>query len=286
MTSESTPAVASPAWRVRQIQAFSIILAMVVAGEFWSRAIRKWEHLDGFLMGAVAAVTLFAGIVCLSRWHRLGFGGLSVTLAVVVTWFFPATGNHEYLELVFCLLFLVLDPRRPGEGELLVSSVRWLVCIVLFWAGVQKLVHGLYFEGEHLAYSLSRETYRNVFSLLLPAKELSRLTSYSGNVGSGPYRASGLQFLVISNLTYIVEITVVPALLWRPTRKLAIGATIVTLIAIQSAAREFFFCLVLGNALLLFLDSDANRKLIGPMALLLVCLLLMRAGILPEVTFS
>lgn len=286
MAAERSRTVAGSALRVRQIDAFSIILAMVVAAEFWSRAILKWKHLDGFLISAVAAVTIFAGLACLTRWRRLGFAGLSVTLAAVVAWFFPATGNHEYLELIFCLLCLGLDPRRPGEGELLVRSVRWLVCVVLLWAGVQKIVHGLYFEGGHLAYSLSRETYRNVFSLLLPADELARLASYTGSIGSGPYRVGSLRFLVVSNLTYVVEIALVPALLWRPTRGFAVGAAVLLSIAIQSAAREFFFCLVLGNALLLFLESDVNRRLIVPMALLLACLLLIRAGVLPEVTFS
>jgi hypothetical protein len=286
MTAESTWSHADEVVRARQIRGFAIMLAMVLAAEYWSRALQRWEHLDGFLIAAVAAVSFFSALAGATAWRRLGFAGLSITLAAVVIRFFPASGNHEYLGLVFCLLCLFLDPRRPGESALFVDAIRWLVCVVLFWAGIQKVVHGLYFEGEYLAYSLSRESYGSVFAWLLPAPELTRLAAYGGEVGSGPYRADGLAFLIVSNLTYAAEIALVAGLLWRRTRKLALAVTLALLIAIQSAAREVFFALVLGNALLLFLDSDVNRRLIGPLALLLAGLLLMRAGLLPEVTFS
>jgi hypothetical protein len=286
MTAERRWSRADDVPRARQIRGFAIMLAMVLAAEYWSRALQRWEHLDAFLIAAVAAITFFSVLVGATAWRRLGFAGLSMTLAAVVIRFFPATGNHEYLELVFCLLCLFLDPRRPGESELFVDSIRWLACVVVFWAGIQKVIHGLYFEGEYLAYSLARESYGSVFAWLLPTPELTRLAGYGGDAGSGPYRVDSLAVLVVSNLTYVAEIVLVPALLWRRTRKVALAATFVLLAAIQSAAREVFFALVLGNALLLFLDSDANRRLIGPLALLLAALLLMRAGLLPEVTFS
>lgn len=281
-----TPSTVLDQVAARQVRAFEIILAMVLVTEYWCRAIAKWHDLDAFLLGAVAGVTAFGALVIFTTRRRLGFAGLSLTLAAVALRLFPATGNHEYLELLFCLLCAGLDLRRPQERRLFVDAARWLVCVILFWAGVQKLLHGFYFDGAYLAYSLARESYRDVFTLLLSADELARLASYSGDVGAGPYRVGSPMFLLASNLTYAAEIALVPALLWRRTRRFAVLATAILLVAIQSAAREVFFCLVLGNAFLLFLDTDRNRSLIAPLAIALACLILVRAGFLPEVTFS
>jgi hypothetical protein len=151
---------------------------------------------------------------------------------------------------------------------------------------VQKLVHGYYFQGEYLAYSLSRETYASVFAWLLPADELARLASYDGSPGTGPYVVRDRVFLVISNLTCVLEIMLAPLLLFARTRLAAVVAVLLLLAAIESAAREMFFFIILSNMLMLFLERDHNRRLIDPIAIVLGGMLLVRMELLPEVTFN
>jgi hypothetical protein len=62
-----------------------------------------------------------------------------------------------------------LDPRRSEEQRLYLRSVRWLVCVTLFYSGVQKAVHGYYSRGQFLLYSLGATPwFATVFELLIP----------------------------------------------------------------------------------------------------------------------
>lgn len=269
-----------------QLHAFQTILVLVIATEYWNRLIKEWSVVDAFLVLTPLAISALGVLVILGRGRRLAFVGIAAVVASFLVIIFPAGGNHEYLELVLCLLCAGLDIDDDAERRLLAGAVRWMTCVILFWAGVQKLVHGFYFRGEYLAYSVSRETYASVFSWLLPADELTRLASYDGSPGTGPYSTRGPLFLAVSNLSCIAEIVLAPLLWLRPTRAAAVIGALVLLLAIESAAREMFFFFVLFNMLLLFLETDLNRRLILPIAVALGCMLLVRLGVLPEVTFS
>jgi len=270
----------------KQIYAFQSILVLVVTAEYWNRLIKNWHALDPFLAASAMAVTVLGILVLLGRRRRLSFAGMSLLVASYLVVVFPGGGNHEYLELLLCLLCAGLDPDDESEWQLFVGAVRWMACVIFFWAGIQKLVYGFYFEGQYLAYSISRETYANVFSWLMPTDELARLASYNGSPGTGPYLSHDRLFLLISNLTYIVEIALAPLLLVHATRRAAVIVAFLLLVGIESAAREIFFFFVLFNMLLLFLDSDLNRRLIGPVAVILGSMLLAHLGVLPEVVFN
>ena len=56
-------------------------------------------------------------------------------------------------------------------------------------------------------------------------------------------------------------------------------------VAIQAGARELFFGLLFTNAMLLFVRSDLNRRLVPLFAAVLVGLALVRFGVLPEMVF-
>jgi hypothetical protein len=271
---------------VSQLHAFQSILVLVIATEYWSRLIKEWDAANAFLVISPIAITALGASVLLGRRRRGAFLGIAAVVVSFLTIVFPAGGNHEYLELVLCLLCAALDFEAPEERRLLVDAVRWMTIVILFWAGVQKLVHGFYFEGQYLAYSVSRESYASVFSWLLPADELARLAAYDGSPGTGPYLTRDRLFLMTSNLTCILEIALVPLLLFRRTRRAGVFAALVLLVAIESAARELFFFFILLNMLLLFVDSDANRHLIAPLVVILGLMLLVRLGLLPEVTFN
>jgi hypothetical protein len=268
-----------------KIRAFQLVFALVLATEYWVRAAAKWGQHSTVYLVSLAVVTVLASLVVAKRWTRLAFAGLAATQAVIVWREFPATGNHAYLELVLCIFCALLDARRGDERTAFLRAVRWTVCVVLFYSGLQKLVHGYWFDGQYLAFSVHTESFRPVLALLMPASELERLLALRGEVGDGPYRVAGPLLVAVSNAVYASEMLLAAALLWRTTRAAAVAVVAALLVAIELGAREVFFGLVFASALLLFLHSDLNRRLVPAFIAVLLALLLSRAGMLPEATF-
>jgi len=273
-----------PGAQPAKVQAFETIFVLIVGTEYWLRAIPKWSGLSTAYSLSLASATLWCLLALVTRW-RIAFVGLGLTQAVVIWQEFPAAGNHAYLELILCCLCAALSPRNEEERTLLLRSVRWIVCVVFFYGGLQKLVHGYYARGQYLAFSMWIGSFRDVVSYLLPAEEFARLAAYKGEVGDGPYLVSSPIFLALNHSIYLVEMALAPGLLLASTRRWAVCAAVAFLIGIEVAAREVFFGLVFMNALLLFVPSDLNRRLVPVFAAVLVLLILSRVGILPEVVF-
>lgn len=268
-----------------KVHSFRVIFALVICAEYWTKALARWSDLDGADAVALAAATLLGAAALSGRRRRTVFAGF----AVLQTWYvwsnFPLTGNHRYLEWFFAVLFAILDDEEEEERRLLLRSVRWTVIVVLFYSGLQKLAHGYYFEGQFLAYSLWRETFRTALAPLLSSEELGRLTSYAGAVGDGPYLVSAPAFLVVSNAVWVVEMALAPLLFFRTTRRVAWITACAWVAGTQVVAREFLFGIEFGSALLLFARTDIIRRAVWPAAVFLGLLVLMRLGVLPEVTF-
>jgi hypothetical protein len=273
-----------PDRRASKVRAFEIILLLIMGTEYWARAVLRWNDLSPLYGVSLASASVCCVVGLATRWRRVAFAGLALTQGAVIWAEFPGTGNHAYLELLFCMLCAFLNDRGD-EQQLFLRAVRWMVCVVLFWGGVQKVVNGFYSQGQYVAYSLSTDSFRQVLQPLLPAEEVARLRSYKGEVGDGPYLISSPLLLVFCHSVYIVELALVPLLLIPATRKLAVVGAVVFMLGIEAAAREVFFGLVFVNAILLFLPSDTNRRLIGVFAGGLALLMLSRLGALPEVTF-
>ena len=276
----------APAERLSKIRAFEIVFLMILVAELWSRAIPRWGMLTGAYSANLALATLAAPLAVLWPTRRLAFATLAAGHGAILWREFPAAGNHVYLELVLCALAAFLDPRRSAEQTLYLRSARWLVCVVLFFGGVQKAVHGYYSHGQFLLYSLGASPrFATVFQFLVPQSEFARLAAYEGEVGDGPYLVDSTAFTVCSNAVYLVEIALVPLLLHPRTRKLGVICVIAFLTAVELGARELFFGLLYVNAVLLFWPTDLNRRLIGAFAAALAALLLVRLGVLPEMVF-
>lgn len=234
---------------------------------------------------AVALATVAAPLAVWPTTRALAFAGLAVAELAAMSESFPWTGNHRYFELFLCLFAAVLDSRVEDERRLFLRAVQWLTCVVLFSSGLQKLVHGFYFEGHYLAYMLHEETFRPILGALLPADEVSRLSSMRRAVGAGPYTVSSPWFLAASNAVWIAEIGLALLLLAPRTRRLAVVGTVAMLIAIEAAARELFFGMLFANALLTFWPRPIGRYAWPLFAAACVGALLVRAGWVPEVAF-
>ena len=199
-------------------------------------------------------------------------------LVVLQTWYlwtnFPHAGNHRYLELVLATLFAMLDEGNEAELRLLLRSVRGMVVVVLFYAGLHKLVHGYYFQGQFLVYSMWREGFQTALGPLLPAQQLG-----------GPYLASSPLVVGLSNAIWIAEIGLAILLVPRWTRTFAWIGTALLIVVTEAVARELMFGVEFLAAVLLFARADLVRPLLPPAALFLGVLVLIRLGLLPEVLF-
>jgi hypothetical protein len=150
---------------------------------------------------------------------------------------------------------------------------------------VQKLAHGYWVNGEYLTFSLGSETYRALLGWTLPVDELARIARLRGEVGDGPYRVASTPLLLLANGTWLAEIGLAPALVWRRTRALALPLALILLAAIELVAREVFFGLVFASLIGLFARRDRQSAARWLVAAALLVLALSRLGVLPEVTY-
>jgi len=274
-----------PTLRLAQVVAFERIVVLVIGVEYWCRGLARWNDLSTAYVASLGAATVLCLTALLTPWRRPALAVLGAIHAFVVWNEFPAAGNHAYLEVMLLALGAFLDPREDGDRVLYVAAARWLAVVILFYSGVQKLAHGYYFHAEYFAFSLWIESFRTVFRWLLPIDEYARLTAFTGQPGDGPYVVRSALVVAIANLTWIAEIALAPALLWRRTRPFAIAAAVALIAAIEVAAREVFFGLLYVNLILLFLERPWHPKLVAPVAVVLALLVLVRVGWLPPVVF-
>jgi hypothetical protein len=266
-------------------RSFQVILALVIFAEYWTKALQTWALVEAADVLALAIVSLLLAEVVHGRWRRSAFLGFALLQAWYVWTYFPLTGNHRYLELVLAGLFALLDDRKEDERRLLLRSLQWIFVVVLFYGGLQKVVHGYYFHGQFLSYSLWRVGFHAALGPLLPAQEFERLTSYAAAVGDGPYIVTSPVFLIVSNAVWFFEIALALMLCFRTTRRHAWLPGLLFVIAMEVVAREFMFGTEMACAMLLFARGDLMRRAILPVSILLAALVLMRAGLIPAFLF-
>ena len=276
------------ATRLSKIRTFELILILGLVSEPWSLAITHFAtygwNLKIMLLPAVVTVVAMLGVRHGQR--RAALFGLMVIQLFRTFASFPMTANHVFLQLFLLIMIVSCDFEKEEEQSLFLGSARWLFIIVFFYSGVQKLVHGYYFQGEFFAYHLARESFAFGLAPFMSSEELQRFTvEFTGAVGDGPYRFESLPIRVLSNAAYLVEIAIPAFLFMRRTRSLAVLATAVFLLVTELMAREFHFGLIFANGLLLFPPSDFNRKLLVPFAVVYVWMMLVSVNVVPEVTF-
>ena len=276
------------ATRLSKIRSFELILILGLVSEPWSLLIsriasRGWT-LESTLLPVLVSVVALTGLQHGRRRAAL-LGLLAIQLYRTIA-SFPLTANHVFLQLFLLIMIVSCDFGEEEEQGLFLRSARWLFIIVFIYSGVQKLVHGYYFQGEFFAYHLGRESFALGLAPFMSPEELQRFTvEFTGRVGDGPYRFESLAMVALSNLAYVAEIAIPPLWLMRRTRYFGVLAAAGFLAITGLMAREFHFGLLFANGLLLFLPSDFNRKLLLPFAAVYVWMMLVSVRVVPEVTF-
>jgi hypothetical protein len=226
---------------------FRCFLLALVATEFWHRVVRfsgdESDPLTFVLTLCLAlAASAAAALVWRDRWARHATVVAAAAVAIDFVFQFPASANHQYLQLVCLALLVLLRDDVDEEAQLLTVALRWLLVAGLFHAALQKFLYGYYFGGEFLAFAASQSRrFAVVLQHVMPAAEFERISRIAIQEGAGAFRIDSVFFVGLSNVAWLAE-AVLPAMLLVPaTRKLAVWGTLAYFVAIESAAREVFF---------------------------------------------
>lgn len=119
-----------------------------------------WRYDDPWIVYGVPVLILIGAALA---WHPRVFRfGLVILLAYksfYVIHNFPNTGNHPYVEALILLVLLLFSRQgtRPEEVQAEAYACHLIQVTVLsiyLFSGLQKLVHGMWLNGEYLAESL------------------------------------------------------------------------------------------------------------------------------------
>jgi hypothetical protein len=269
-----------------ELRTFKIVVVMHVVARMWIWAMRPYAGAGASKYFVAVAVTGLALAAMWRGWERIATAGIALLLLGKIVATFPQTSNHALLELIGVSLLAFLDRRSAEERELMVRTYCWIVAIVLFHSGLQKVLYGTYFDAQFLgAFIAAKPSFAQTFGLILPATELSRLQGLPIQVGAGSFAVNSLPVLALSNLVYIVEMALPVLLLWPRTRTAAAVLAMVFTAALQTAARELFFGALFINFLLLFPRPAAHRRFLPAFAVFYASLLILRV-FAPAVYFN
>lgn len=274
-------------WNARGLQAFRFLLLLHASVRTWGWVAARLDNAsDSGTAGVVAfavAMSVAPALTLTGRFARAGVALAATLLTVELSSSFPGTPNHVFLEYVAVLACLLLEPTDKNEGRLLLSALRWVTAIVLFYTGFQKLLGGYYHNAEFFVWATSaHDSLASVFSWLLTTDELQRVLAFDGvSPGSGPYRTDSLAFLLASNAVWIVEVALGLLLVDRRGRGPAALAALAVVLMIQVGAREVMFALLFSQLLLLFFDGDWNRRTAPCFLFAYLYILAYLAGLVP-----
>ena len=267
----------------RNLRALRVLVVGHWAVEWLSWAIHPQPPPAQLPVALSAAVGLtLVGLTGLAFTAR---GRLAAALAFPLALFgavtlFPLLPNHTALASMLLGLLALLDTEGE-EGELLLTTVRWMTVLIFVWAGVQKVVHGMYFRGEFLAWMIAHgpEAWRSFFGLMVPADEIARVASLPRfGLDIGPYRIASLPLVFASNAVWAGEIGLGVAMLWQRLRPLAALAALGLVLLIQAAPHEWMFALLYSELLLLCLPGAVLARAMPVLLVIYVYLLAALAG--------
>jgi len=262
------------------LRAFRLLLLVHASVRLWDRYLVEGGHPLHLAMAAV--LTLASIAVTRPQLARAAvFAALwTVGMEVIIT---HGLANHVYAELMLLGLYALLDPDREDEALLLVCALRWMVALLLLWAGLQKLLYGTYFHAEFLCWMIARRpAFAAALAWVVPSDELARLVAAGGTqLGSGPYRTDSLLLILGSNAVWIAELVLPVMLLVRRSR--VVGAVLAALfvLSIQLVAREVMFGLLYSQLVLLALPGRGFRRVAPLYALAYAYLAASLLGLVP-----
>jgi hypothetical protein len=178
---------------------------------------------------------------------------------------FPATANHAWLLLVVAAVLVPFSPLELHQRDA-VSTLKHLTALVISLTGVQKALHGTWFEVQFMRDFIGAKAgLGTLFGLLDPtgAERIRRMEHIS--VGTGPIRSTAPLMLLVSNLAWVLGILIPIGLLLPRIRTPVAGMAIGFFFMIQLAAMEFTFAVLITSMVALWLTIAQSTRFRRPM---------------------
>ena len=210
---------------------------------------------------AVGLTLALLAVAALKRF-RPGYICLALVLMTAKTvYVFPHNANHQMLEWLILVVLVVGGTTDQGSARLSLGALRWMVVGVFFWAGIQKVLYGTYFDGAYLATRLNQEHYRVAFEVILGDEMVAEIMSRRERSRNAPFTLLSTTGYLVSNLAYLVEIILALVLLAPRMRGKAAVAAMVFVACVEAIALELMFGLLTVTLLTLFSEHAVMRRL-------------------------
>ncbi len=183
---------------------------------------------------------------------------VAASLELVST--FPVTANHAWLLLVLAAVLVSFSPLERHQRDAF-RTLQHLTALVILLTGVQKVLHGTWFQAQMMGDFIGAKAgFGILFGLLDPtgAEVIRQMTHIT--VGTGPIRSTAPLMLLVSNLTWILEILIPIGLMVPRTRALVAWMAIGFFFVIQLAALEFTFAILMTSMVALWLPVAQSTR--------------------------
>jgi uncharacterized membrane protein YphA (DoxX/SURF4 family) len=166
---------------------------------------------------------------------------------------FPQAANHIFVATMAATA-LLLHRERAVERRAVALAWRWILLVIVFAAGWQKLRHGEYDHGEYLTYAALSDSRMGLLdSLIVPASQVEHLRLALAPGMDIPVHPPVFPGQVLSWLVLFGELLLPLLVLWSPRfRTASLWAIAAILVGAQLYAREFGFALLVVWLLISF----------------------------------
>lgn len=218
--------------------------------------------------------------------ERLGVGLQLAVLAVEVVLSTPGAPNHLWLQIYVSAL-LVLWAPTARDAPFSIAALRWLCWIVFTWSGVQKVLHGAWWNGAFFGWMLATTHKMNwLLEPLVSADELARVRDLvDGNPAQGSFALDAWPLRLVAWSIVAAEILLPLMLLVKRTRPVAAWGGIFVFVGIIVASREITFGALMAGLLLLFVPARFAPAYVAVVGAMLIAYSAVRA-FLPTWVFN
>ncbi len=185
---------------------------------------------------------MWAGLVAaVAGKPRIGLAVQTVALGGGLALSAPGMANHHALQ--FALSVMLLIPRlRSDESTWVIGFLRWCFVLVFCWSGIQKLLHGAYWNGAFFGHAVA--TMPKMWWALEPligTAEVERLRELGQLSETGSYIPQA-PLLVWSSRIVVLGEVVAPLLLLVPRIRTQTAWVLLAVMAsIMLSSREVTF---------------------------------------------
>lgn len=212
--------------------------------------------LDGVELCSIATMLLLLAF----RRNQAAVVALLVAATLELWATFPVTANHAWLLLFVAAVLTSFWPLERHQRDA-VRTLQHLTAVVILLTGVQKVLHGTWFQAQLMGDFIGAKAgFGALFGLLDPAgaqiiRQMDQIT-----VGTGPIRSTAPVMLLVSNLTWILELLIPVGLFLSRTRTTVAWLSIGFFFAIQLAALEFTFAVLITSMVALWLPAAQSAR--------------------------